>query len=90
MIKTKDERLKGTCLEELPVLFSNSTENDIAARDLLISAKLPYTTQYAVCDLVTPVLRYGLWQYDGIREIKQFIEGFKKGIVPDLSYGRKA
>ena len=62
------------------ILYSNGRKEDIRALEMLAEAGVTsLRTVGPVNDQQTPFLQYGMWRYDGIKEIRWFVDAWKSG-----------
>jgi ABC-type Fe3+-hydroxamate transport system substrate-binding protein len=69
-----DEDLTG---EDTPELFFNWGEEHTQAEYLVRNSGIPYRL-YPYSDVKRPTLLVGLVEYEGLEEIKKFIEEYKR------------
>ena len=65
-------------------LLSNNTTDDQETFKLLKSAEIPFEVFGPTSGDPTPVLFYKGWEFHGLEEVKNFIEGWKTGNLPPL------
>ncbi|MEK6820078.1 MAG: hypothetical protein AABX71_00015 [Nanoarchaeota archaeon] len=58
------------------------TEEDREAVSLLDEAQVDFVILGPVVDTITPCLKYGIWRFFGVKEIKEFIELYKANKLP--------
>lgn len=67
-----------------PWLYANHNREDKEAIILLRKEKVPYENMGPSWEFSTPFLKYGIWKFDGIKGIKDFIKRWKNGNLPPL------
>lgn len=65
-----------------PWLYANHGEEDRKVVRLLREAGVPYEDMGPSCEISTPVLEYGLWEFTGLKGISDFIERWKNNRLP--------
>lgn len=63
-------------------LFSNGSEEDRKAFDLLQKAKIPFANYGPTSEDPTPYIEYGFWRYQGLDGIKSLIFDWKNDTLP--------
>ena len=65
------------------ILCVNGNSTDREAYFLLKEAGIDFVLA-PTADISEPSVIYGIWEYEGLKEIKRFIERYKKGELPPL------
>jgi len=64
-------------------VYSQFTEDDQKAMDLLKEAGIPFEGPVGTQEQVTPIVVWGLQEYCGLEEIKRFIGEWGSNTLPD-------
>lgn len=71
--------------KQVTVIFlSKGMEDDVEAMRLLKEAGIPFVNCGPTSEEKTPLLYYGHWIFQGLQDVKDFVEGWKTGKLPPL------